>query len=381
MHVTFVMQDTGALYGAERATLDLACGLRDTGQIDVSATLIHESRLHSQGNGVHQAFVDSGIPATSIPTRRPFSWGLVRAIRRHILDRKVDCVHVVGYKAAVHGGLATRFGRICPWVSTVHGWLGSPDFKERFYDWLEVQALKRAQGVVVLSRFYERKLSEKGIRPDRLKWIPSGIQLDSLSVDAACGPFRSEAEPVIGILGRLSSEKNHSMFLRVASRLVESNTRAHFLIAGDGPERSKVHRMVRDHELEPHVTLAGVMNRDDFFRQVDLPVLCSRIENLPYVILEAMAWSRPIVATRVGGVPDLVAPGVNGLLVDDQDVDGMVRAIESLLSDRPLARAMGSAGRVRLEAEFTLARSAEAHVDMYRQLVAGGCRQPAPVCD
>ncbi len=373
MRITFLLQDTGTIYGAERATLDLASGLRRMGDVDVSATVIHESRLEVQDHGLHHAFQAAGIPVTSFSTQWPFSWALVKAIREHVVAQKIDCVHAVGYKAAVHGGLAVRFGRVCPWVSTVHGWLERPDLKERFYGWLEIQTLKRAQRVIVLSNFYRDKLAGRGIPADRLAWIPSGIALDSLSVDVDRNPFsQTVAPPTIGILGRLSLEKNHAMFLRVAHRLVQDGYQARFLIAGDGPERSAVERLVQKLGLEAHVVVAGVMDRDDFFRQIDLLVLCSRIENLPYVILESMAWSRPVVATRVGGVSDLVTPNVTGLLVEDQDTDGMVLAIESLMADPKVARAMGAAGRRRLESDFTLQRSAESHAHMYKQLVAGG---------
>ena len=126
--------------------------------------------------------------------------------------------------------------------------------------------------------------------------------------------------------------------------------------------------MVRQLRLEGSPELAGVMNRDAFFRQVDLLVLCSRIENLPYVILEAMAWSRPVVATSVGGVPDLIKSGENGLLVKGQDVGPMVDAIGELLNDVPRAQAMGRAGREFLEQRFTLNQSVEAHLAMYREL-------------
>ena len=369
MHVTFLLHDKIDLYGAERATLDLASGLADSGEIEVSATLIRLSGLNTSNSTLEGAFRDSGIPCHCIPTRRGFSLNLVREIRKHVRSAGIDCVHVVGYKAAVHGGLAVRFGRLRPWVSTVHGWLERPDAKEKVYGWLEMQMLKRAQRVVALSEFYQKVLAERGIPAERLIRIPSGLKLDDLAVDPQSVPFASaERLPTIGILGRLSWEKNHAMFLSAARRLLDEGHRARFLIAGEGPQRPEIAQMVRQLCLQGSVELAGVMNRDEFFRQIDLLVLCSRIENLPYVILEAMAWSRPVVATSVGGVPDLIRPGENGFLVEGHDVGPMVDAIGRLLNDVPRAQAMGRAGREFLERRFTLDRSAEAHLAMYREL-------------
>ncbi|MGQ9684591.1 MAG: glycosyltransferase [Anaerolineae bacterium] len=110
------------------------------------------------------------------------------------------------------------------------------------------------------------------------------------------------------------------------------------------------------------------MRRDAFFRRIDVLALCSRTENLPYTILEAMAWSRPVVAARVGGVPDLVEPDKTGLLVEPGDVEAMARAIARLVGDPAWAQSLGAAGRGRLEGRFTLERSVEAHLEMYCQL-------------
>jgi len=369
MHVTFLMQDTGKLYGAEQATVDLVAGLAASGRIEVSATLVRETRLGKTDHCIERAFRDAGVPCHLLATRRPFSWSLVRDIRRHALARQIDCLHTIGYKMAVHACLAVRGGRLCPWISTVHGWLQRPNLKERLYEWLELQFLKRAQRVVVLSDHYRRLLLAKGLSPQRLAWIPSGLMLDSLHVDRANQPLDcGRRPPTIGMLGRLSWEKNHEMFLHVARRLLDRGAEARFLIAGDGPERLQIEGLIRGLRLETAVELAGLMPREQFFRRIDALAVCSRIENLPYAILEAMAWSRPVVATRVGGVPDLVEPDKTGLLVEPGDVEAMGRAIAGLLGDVPRARALGAAGRRRLEERFTLERSVEAHLEMYGQL-------------
>ena len=382
MHVAFLIRDKDTLYGAEHATLDLASGLADSQKITVSATLICDLCGGTGPSQLARAFLDVGIPCQCIPARRGFSPSLVRSIRKHVASRNVDCVHAVGYQATVHGALAVRFGRVCPWVATVHGWLERPELKEQFYSWLDLQMLKRAQRVVVLSKFYRDKLARRGVPRERMTLIPSGVRLESLHVDRESIPFHSTGQPpTIGILGRLSSEKNHTMFLRTARRLLDDGCQARFLIAGDGPERSAIEQLTCRLNLTSVVKLAGVMDRNDFFRQVDLLALCSRIENLPYAILEAMAWSRPVVTTQVGGVADLVQPGVNGLLIEDQNVDGMATAIGQLLHDPPRARAMGRAGRQLLEQRFTLERSVEAHLTMYNDLTSSGKSARPSLCE
>ncbi|HBO43921.1 MAG TPA: hypothetical protein DD670_08320 [Planctomycetaceae bacterium] len=372
MHVTFLIRDHDILYGAERATVDLASGLVHSGVVDISATVICDIMRTARPSGLERAMRNCGISCHLIPARRGFSPRLISVIRNHIRSAAIDCVHAIGYQASVHGGFAARFGQLCPWVATVHGWLERPELKERFYSWVDLQMLKRAQRVVVLSTFYRNKLEKCGVRKERITWIPSGLNLSDLHVEPDVKTVDSRGGiATIGILGRLSSEKNHVMFLSVARRLLDDGARVQFLVAGDGPERRHIESLVQRLGLQSAVEIAGVVGRDEFFRRIDVLALCSRIENLPYVILEAMAWSRPVVTTRVGGVPDLIESGENGLLVDDGDVDGMVEAIGRLLEDTLRAQAMGRNGRRRLEDRFTLERSVASHLAMYQEVVGG----------
>ncbi|MEO2047680.1 MAG: glycosyltransferase family 4 protein [Pirellulales bacterium] len=369
MHITFLMQDAGSLYGAERATLDLVSGLVNAEKVRVSVVLINESRLRKSDGQLERAFREANVPCYSLSTQRPFSRKLIISIREYVNSHEVDCLHVVGYKAAVHGGLAVRNGRLLPWVSTVHGWLERPNAKERFYGWIEVQMLKRAQRIIVLSNYYHDRLAGLGIATNKMTKIPSGLRLDNLSLDCNSRTITlSNPEMTIGILGRLSSEKNHAMFLHVARNLLDHGYQGKFLIAGDGPERETIEKMVCELQLQAHVELAGVMDRTEFFRQCDLLTMCSRIENLPYTILEAMACLCPVVSTRVGGVPDLVEPGVTGLLVEDQDIVGMAAAILRLLPNPSVVEALIREGQKRLKQKFSLEQSVEAHLRMYREL-------------
>ena len=371
MHITFLLQDAGSLYGAERATLDLAFGLAATKKARVSVILIGERRVRKSDGQLERAFSEANIPCYCLSTQRAFSRKLIDSIRQYVCFQHVDCLHVIGYKAAVHGGLAVRCGRLRPWVSTVHGWLERPNAKERFYGWIEVQMLKRSNRIVVLSNYYEDRLADMGIAAKRMTRIPSGLLLDNFCVDCETKPFAlANTDLTIGILGRLSSEKNHAMFLRVARKLLDQGYRGRFLVAGDGPERDAIEKLSSKLQLESHLELAGVMNRSEFFRRCDLLVMCSRIENLPYTILEAMACSRPVIATRVGGVPDLIEPNVSGLLVEDQDVEGMVQAILQLFKNPSTAKTIAAAGRTRLDQNFSLIQSVEKHLEMYRELTA-----------
>jgi glycosyltransferase involved in cell wall biosynthesis len=114
--------------------------------------------------------------------------------------------------------------------------------------------------------------------------------------------------------------------------------------------------------------LAGFMARDDFFQQAHVVVLCSNMENLPYTILEAMAWSRPVVATRVGGLPDLVDDGATGFLVAPDDAADLAGRLIRLANDGELRNKMGEMGRYKLESEFEVDQMVAKHLDVYQSL-------------
>ncbi|MFH0908167.1 MAG: glycosyltransferase [bacterium] len=356
MIIAYLLQDTGAVYGAERATLDLATGMAEHG-VDVRILLIRESRLGLASSPVDAAFRERGLSVIAVETGARFSIGLVRRIRRILSQQDVGVLHTVGYKADVHGLLARR--RI-PQVSTVHGWLFRSDLKERFYGWLNVCALKRCARVVVLSRYYEELLRQQGVMTIR---IPSGLDASGFpDVSSHHGTF------TVGMMGRFSEEKNHPMLLSAAKRLIESGVTIDMLLAGDGPLRGSVEAEIARLDLRHVVKVKGYVPREDFLGSIDVLALCSRIENLPYSVMEAMACGLPVIATNVGGLPDLVEDGVTGHLVASDDDVALAARIASVAKLPDVSAAMGQASRAKVKREFALERMIASHMDLYRAL-------------
>lgn len=364
--VGFLLQEGRALYGAERATLSLLRGLVARG-INVCVLLMHETRL-GQGAGPLEAAVrNAGWPLFRFDVAGPFSWKLARNVRDVVHGENLRVLHVTGYKAHLHAALA----RACPIVTAVHGWLFRPDAKERFYGWLDLRLMRRDAAVICLSRFYEDYLRRKGVPPARLRRIPTGLDPADLPPPAEARVTRPpDGRWTLGILGRLSWEKNHDLLLRTVARLRASGSDVRLLVAGDGPERGRVAGRVAELGLGGVVELKGYVDSASFFREIQILVLCSTIENLPCSILEAMAWGRPVVATRVGGIPDLVDDGRTGLLVERDDEAALAAALRSLMDQPALAQAMGAAGRARVEHEFLLDRQLDAHVRLYAEVGA-----------
>lgn len=358
VNIVFFMQDTGAVYGAERATLDLAHGLREAGESPLFF-LMREERLGAP-SAFAAAIEAGGFPVRYFPVSGRFSWPLVHALREAFAGVGGEELHVLGYKAHVHALLAG----IRPRVSTVHGWLFRADLKERFYGWIEMFCLRRCDRVIALSSYYEQYLLQQGIRRNRLVRIPSGLR----EVPASAAEVAASGPVKFGMMGRFSEEKNHVMFLRAAAKAHAANPELRYVIAGAGPLEMEIRRMVQESGLAGVVEFPGYLAVEDFFRRVDVYVICSKIENLPYSILEAMAYARPVIGTRVGGIPDLVGDGTTGRLVAPDDADHLAEAMQLIAGDRQIITAMGKAGREKLLNEFDARMCVKAHQSLYREL-------------
>ena len=369
MKVAFLLQDTRTLYGAEQATVQLVAGLVAVG-VDVRPILLRETRLGAGASPLAEA-LRRQAPVAEIPVRGRFSRSAVAQIREFAARERIDVLHSTGYKADWHAALAARGGRLFPIVSTVHGWLFRWNLKERLFQALNVAALRRFSRVIVLCDFYERHLRRRGLGPLQLARIPTGIVADAVA-------SRSEARRLwelpgeiftFGLLGRLSSEKNHALLLRAARRLardLDTSPRSwRILIAGDGPLREKLRRRIARLGLTDRVELTGWLPAADFFRRTHVLVQCSRVENQPLSVLEAMAWMRPTIATRAGGLPELVVDGETGRLVRKGSAGALAAAMKECLVAPEKAHAAGLRARDRLERDYSFDRMVRDHVGLY----------------
>lgn len=366
MNVVFFMQDTGAIFGAEKATIDLACGLRDAGE-HVRFFLMEESRMAGAGSSFLEEIERQKLPVTRFAVSGRISRSLSVRLKQAFKEVQGDVLHVVGYKANLHAWLSG----IHPVVATVHGWLFRNDIKERFYDAIDRWCLRRCDHVVCLSSYYESLLLKSGVDRGRLSRIPSGLRDIPPEGIPDRGAGEAPGEFIFGMLGRFSEEKNHPMFLTAAREVAGKKPVAKFRIAGRGPLEADVKKYAEEMGLSGVVEFCGYQEVSSFMSSIDAFIICSKIENLPYSIMEAMAWSKPVIATKAGGMPDLVDDGITGVLVSPDHARYLAGAMLGMINDREKAIAMGRAGRKKLLSEFTLERSVREHQNMYRKTSAG----------
>jgi glycosyltransferase involved in cell wall biosynthesis len=228
---------------------------------------------------------------------------------------------------------------------------------------------RRVDGVIAISRVIMNLLIEAGVEPERIRLIHSGI--DPQRYDrCGDGSASTEYEAVVGIIASLEERKGHRYLLEAAAMLKRRGHKIKYLVAGEGPVRRQLEDRVKVLNLEDEVRFCGfVSDAPGILSQIDIFILPSLYEGLGVAVLEAMAAGKPVIASRVGGLPELIADGETGLLVAPKNTEGLAQAIARLAGEKSLAREMGRRGAERARASFSLEKMASQNEAYYYELV------------
>ncbi len=235
---------------------------------------------------------------------------------------------------------------------------------------------RRVDGVVAISQPIAALLAEGGVAREKIRVIHSGV---------ATAPFENIPPPgdrsplVIGTVAVLEERKGHRFLLEAAAELERRGHRLKYRFAGDGAEKERLKKMAQNLQLSNDVEFLGfVSDVAGFLASIDLFVLPSLFEGLGVAALEAMAAARPVVASKVGGLAELVVDEETGALVPPGDGAALARAIARFASDRELGRAMGERGRARVRDHFTMERMARQNESYYYELLENRAAIAAP---
>jgi glycosyltransferase involved in cell wall biosynthesis len=213
-----------------------------------------------------------------------------------------------------------------------------------------------------------QRLLESGVPAEKIKTIANGIDVQAFEHGQPLPALSVTGGKVVGTVARLDLQKGFEYLLRAVRELCNSFYGLKVVIVGEGPDRKAIEGMVQEYGLQSNVVLAGQQSdMPGVYAAMDIFVLPSLNEGLPMTILEAMAASKPVVATRVGAIPKVINDGENGLLVDPRDTDGLRNAIASLLADPGKCRRMGEKAHEWVSRNYT----SEAMALKYRQLYEG----------
>jgi glycosyltransferase involved in cell wall biosynthesis len=300
-------------------------------------------------HGVRPVVIQEMVTAFNLAPRDARALAkLHRLIRRE----KPHIVHTHTAKAGFLGRLAAQMAGVPVIVHTfhghvLHGYYGS--VKNQVLRGLERSLARFTDRLITVSEEVKRELVGYAIAdPAKIEVIPLGFDLEPfLNSRTLRGEFRRELGlgdeiKLVGIVGRIFPIKNHQLFLEAAARIAAANPEARFVVVGDGPLRPALERQAIDRRIADRVLFTG-WRRDlpRIYADLDVLTVSSDNEGTPVSAIEAMAAGCPVVATRVGGLPDLIAENETGFLVPTRDPDALANAILRLLGDSATAQAFG----------------------------------------
>lgn len=291
----------------------------------------------------------------------------VTRIRELLDEYSVDVLHPHGYKADFYARAAAWPRRVAL-VATCHNW-PSRSLSMRAYAALDRLCMRGFDRVVVLSDPIAAILRHSGIRAEKVETIFNGVDIERFRT--AHPTFRHEVasgdESLVGFVGRFVPNKGGEILLHAAQKVLRVRPETKFVLVGDGPCRKEWELLTDSLGIRNQVRFAGVrQDMPGVYASLELLVLPSLCEAMPMCVLEAMAAGKPVIATRVGAVPNLVVPDDTGLLVDPGDIDGLAVALVQILNDPERAHRLGENGRTRAIEHFSADTMAMRYLELYR---------------
>ena len=290
---------------------------------------------------------------------------------------KPDICYLHSSKAGALGRLACFFAKIkC--VYNPHGWsfgMQTSYINKLFYILIEKSLSFFCSRIILISEAELSIAKDYNIAPERkLTTIYNGIDIDKFSnasaVDLKKVLFSNEEDIIIGMVGRLTEQKDPLMFVRISSVILKTIKNVKFILVGDGNLREKTLSLAKELGIADRLVLTGwVTNPESYIKAFDIAVLTSRWEGFGLVLAEYMAAGKPIVASNIDGIPCVIRNGYDGLLAAPEDVNDFVSKITSLINNKNLADRLAFNAKQIVKSKFSIDRVISEHTQLFHQLL------------
>lgn len=382
--------DSGGLYGAEVMLLNLVA---EQIKLRLSPTIISigekticekplEEEATSRGFRVKKFRMMPGPNVLGI-------WKMLRFAHQE----NFDVMHSHGYKGNILFGFLPRSIRKIPLISTLHGWTTIDGFsKMRLYEWLDSKSLRFIDAVVLVNKAMKSNPKLKKRKGMNLYVVNNGIPTPGPETSTQVNPNPIQLGQstqfldqtiidfckkgfTIGSIGRLSAEKGYRYLIEALELLVKGGINARLVIIGEGYERDYLERLVAQFGLPDRVMLPGYRdNAREYIPYFNAFAISSLTEGLPITLLEAMQAKLPIVATEVGGIPDVLKNGCAGLLTQPGKPDALGEAISHIYHDVKLANERANIAYQRVATHYASKTMALRYLDIYSELIKNSSR-------
>jgi glycosyltransferase involved in cell wall biosynthesis len=363
--------------GFYRAARELQQSAADFPGIEGSIVTFERHSDHAESADTFlTAAREQQIDLSVIPERRRFDLKVLPALRQVIEERHPDIVVTNSVKS--HFLLwRSHISRRYPWVAFHHGYT-TTDRKMRLYNRVDRWSLPAADRLITVCQAFARELAHNtGASLESISVLHNSIRPEPPATEAEVQAIRSKlgianGDRIVLAIGRLSKEKAHADLITAFARLRKSNPEINckLIIVGEGPERGKLEASAESFDQRENVIFAGqVSDVRPFYAAADVFALPSHSEGSPNVLLEAMAAEVPIIATEVGGVPEMVEQNQSALLVPANDPTALAEAISRVLTDQDLAQRLTMNASKLVATRYTPENYARSMMGIYREVV------------
>ncbi|MFA4833842.1 MAG: glycosyltransferase family 4 protein [Patescibacteria group bacterium] len=365
------------LGGAQRYSLDLALALKNEFNV-----IMAFGEQGEKGELAKKLYKEK-IKYYSVPYLKrsisPISdfLALIQIVKL-IKKVKPDIIHLNSSKISILGSLAAFISKLlivnCELliVYTAHGWVFNepmPVWQKLFYKYAEKFTAIFKNKIICVSEFdYETALKEKICPREKLIMVHNGIApIEFLSRQEAREKLNlPENKFIIGSIGNLYKTKGFAYLIEATKKLIEEGMEIATVIIGEGQERKQLTELIKKNKLENNVILAGrIPEAAQALSAFDIYVCSSVKEGLSYTIIETMLNGLPIIATRVGGNPELIEDGKTGLLVNSRDADDLAEKIKKLINNPDLQQELSTQARIKAQEEFNLEKMIRETKEVY----------------
>lgn len=327
--------------------------------------------------------IKNHLPALSLDQRKRSDLSVVDKIVKLLRDERIDILHCHGARANFVASFIKRKTKIIT-VSTIHSNI-KRDFehsayKKLFYTFINSRSLKGFDYYFTVSQAFKEEFEEAGFDASKMRVIYNGISTESTmflekkknyeALDVKVVRDKIDGKIVIGSATRMHPVKGIEVILKAAEILKSKSYDFIVKLAGTGPFIEKYREKINKMNLNKHVVIMGhVDDMPIFYNSLDVNVLSSYSESWPYAIMEGGLFSLPTVASRVGGVPEMIRDGIDGILFDSGDYKALANALEKFIKDYKLRNKFGKNLHDRIIENFTAKNMAKDHISLYNEIL------------
>jgi glycosyltransferase involved in cell wall biosynthesis len=364
------LRSSGGFFGAEAVIYNMSQAL--------PASYQQEIMLLDNGSAAFKDFQQRlkmiKIAPEILQMRGRFDRSAIRRLSRWVEEHQIDVLHCHDYKADFLGYSVKKRNPRLKIVATMHGWT-KQNFKVQVYEWLDARFVRKFNRVIAVSADVARQLTAAKIPIPLIQVIPNAIDTRAY----ANRPFDKqlarklgvkENQLILGAIGRLSPEKGLLDLIKALPAVKRYFPNVKLLIVGDGPERKLLDRVARELNITGNIKFLGI--RSDIPQLLTLFtifIMPSHREGTPMALLEAMASSRPIIATNVGGIPKLIQSGYSGILVPAKSPDTISKNIIELGHQLERQKMLGGYAKETVNENYSLVRLGRQMTEFYETLI------------